>query len=280
MIKTETSGINLGFAASINCTKAGLDIPDVLCDGTVIKIPVINTGPINYTNISLVYNLNDRLVDKSCNMTLNTGELKVCRDITYLTGTIKKLRATSENCPNAYQEMETSVYCQGGALGIWNLDEGSGSTTSDSSGNRNTGTLTGMNTTGNSTSGWNSTCKNANCLLFDGVNDYVSIGHIFGDDGSAISIEAWAFVKRDDNTTGTDIYQGIVAAAQTFDGGCCTARFGISEYHQNNNAEFLVGDMVVNDARIQFQPGFSLFNQWVHVVLVYNGTGVGLYQNY
>ncbi len=84
-----------------------------------------------------------------------------------------------------------------GLVGYWSFSEGAGSTTNDASGNSNTGTLTNMNTTGNATSGWNSTgCKYGSCLKFDGVNDYVNAGtgsslNITG----ALTIEAW--VKPD-----------------------------------------------------------------------------------
>jgi len=61
-------------------------------------------------------------------------------------------------------------------VGFWPFDNRSGSVAYDYSGNRNTGTLTNMNTTGNTTSGWNETCKYGGCLKFDGVNDYVDCG--------------------------------------------------------------------------------------------------------
>jgi len=56
------------------------------------------------------------------------------------------------------------------------MDDASGSTAYDYSGNRNNGTLTNMNTTGNTTSGWQTSCKYGSCLRFDGVNDYVTFG--------------------------------------------------------------------------------------------------------
>jgi len=60
-------------------------------------------------------------------------------------------------------------------VGFWSFDEYTGTNAYDYSGNNNTGTLTNMNTTGNATSGWNSTdCRFGNCLKFDGKNDYVN----------------------------------------------------------------------------------------------------------
>lgn len=65
-------------------------------------------------------------------------------------------------------------------VSYWTFDESSGATAYDWSGNRNNGTLTSMNTTGNSTSGWQAAanCKaGGSCLMFDGVNDYVDCGN-------------------------------------------------------------------------------------------------------
>lgn len=55
-------------------------------------------------------------------------------------------------------------------VGWWKLDEGQGTSTSDSAGNSNTGTLINSPT-------WitNSSCKLGTCLSFDGSNDHVAI---------------------------------------------------------------------------------------------------------
>ncbi|MBI4010411.1 MAG: hypothetical protein HY361_04475 [Candidatus Aenigmarchaeota archaeon] len=78
-------------------------------------------------------------------------------------------------------------------VGYWKMDEGSGSTTADSSGNANTGNLTNMNTTGNSTSGWNSTdCKFGNCMQFDNIDDKINISDSPSlSPTSAVTISAW-----------------------------------------------------------------------------------------
>jgi hypothetical protein len=58
-----------------------------------------------------------------------------------------------------------------GPVGYWRLDEKTGTSANDSSGNTYTGTLG----TGNSAPSW-STGKNGGALKFDGTNDYVSVG--------------------------------------------------------------------------------------------------------
>ncbi len=65
-------------------------------------------------------------------------------------------------------------------VGYWTFDDRGSDKAYDYSGNNNTGTLTNMNTTGNSTSGWQSSsdCSGGtSCLMFDGVNDYVNTGY-------------------------------------------------------------------------------------------------------
>jgi len=79
--------------------------------------------------------------------------------------------------------------------GYWTFDEGSGATAYDYSGRNNTGTLTLMNTTGNSTSGWQASanCKGgSSCLMFDGVNDYVNISNAPNITGN-LAISMWIY---------------------------------------------------------------------------------------
>jgi len=80
-------------------------------------------------------------------------------------------------------------------VGFWTFDNATGSEALDYSGNRNNLTLTNMNTTGNSTSGWGSTgCKYGSCLKFDGINDYATIAESSNLDFSetqSFTILAW-----------------------------------------------------------------------------------------
>ncbi|MBI4894657.1 MAG: LamG domain-containing protein [Candidatus Aenigmarchaeota archaeon] len=73
----------------------------------------------------------------------------------------------------------------GGASGIWRLDEGSGLNATDSSGNGNTGTV-------NATWISNSSCKFGSCMSFDGGfnNVNLSSSSIFDISGD-LTIEAW-----------------------------------------------------------------------------------------
>jgi hypothetical protein len=73
-----------------------------------------------------------------------------------------------------------------GLAGWWKLDESSGASTADASGNGNNGTLTNMSGTE-----WTAG-QRANALQFDGTNDYVSISDTDSlDITSSITIATW-----------------------------------------------------------------------------------------
>ena len=74
----------------------------------------------------------------------------------------------------------------GGLNGYWNLDEGSGITANDVSGNGHTGTLAGGAT-------WTSGCKASNCVTFDGVNDSIDADATVGAVTSSVTVSAWIY---------------------------------------------------------------------------------------
>jgi prepilin-type N-terminal cleavage/methylation domain-containing protein len=91
----------------------------------------------------------------------------------------------------------------GNMVAEWKLDEGSGTTTNDTWGGLNTGTLTNFDNTGagsgdiiTNTDGWmtSANCISGGCLRFDGVNDYVSFGSsldLKNNVGEDMTISAW-----------------------------------------------------------------------------------------
>jgi len=110
-----------------------------------------------------------------------------------------------------------------GIAALWHFDEGIDSAAADSSGNSNTGTLSGG--------------KFGNALYFDGISDYVEIPHssslsIFS---TGITLEAWINAEeipasglRDLIVSKTHAY-----ALQVSDGGKVRVYLGaLSPYHQ------------------------------------------------
>jgi hypothetical protein len=102
-------------------------------------------------------------------------------------------------------------------VGYWTADEASGNTFYDWSGHGNTGgfsgnnngTLTSMNTTGNATSGWTTSCKYGGCLKFDGVNDQVRVTDNLYMNFSQLTVSAWVMSL----SNGATQPSGIVAKA-------------------------------------------------------------------
>jgi len=79
-----------------------------------------------------------------------------------------------------------------GIVGLWHLDEGTGTTAYDSSGNVNHGTIYGAAI-------WTGSGKFDGALTFDGTDDYVDCGNVL-DVGSKLTVEAW--VKDTGSSTG------------------------------------------------------------------------------
>lgn len=142
----------------------------------------------------------------------------------------------------------------------WHLNESSGNVASDSSGYGRNGTLNNMEN-----EDW-VTGKLNNCLLFDGVNEYVDCGNIANWERSqAFSVEAWI------NTSFSGAGQGIICKFKSpapavkgwefaihSDG---RLRFGL---FSSSSSRFLVFSVpTVNDG------------DWYHVVATYDGSSDG-----
>jgi hypothetical protein len=152
------------------------------------------------------------------------------------------------------------VLASGGAVAKWGLNEGSGSTAGDSSGNGNTATL--MNGTT-----W-TTGKYGGALLFDGANDLARVNDSSSLDlTTAATFEAWVYPTvspagwRTILQKEVDAYffaasgagaGNLPASGGTFDGNCCT---------------FVAGTSTL--------PA----NVWTHVAATYDGSQLRFYVN-
>jgi len=149
-------------------------------------------------------------------------------------------------------------------VGYWSLDEGTGTTATDGSGNSNTGTLTNNPT-------WTQGKKNG-ALRFDGVNDYVDCGNNATlNPTSATTIEAW--VKPNSVTAGS--YKAILSnwGASVPNGYLFYGQYSL-------NGTWFHFEMKIGDVGKQFNVA-SVFtaNTWVHLVLVYDGSYLRTYKN-
>ncbi|HSS20410.1 MAG TPA: LamG-like jellyroll fold domain-containing protein [Pyrinomonadaceae bacterium] len=143
----------------------------------------------------------------------------------------------------------------GGLVGYWKLDEGAGSSTSDSSGNANAGTLING-------PAWISG-KVGNALQFNGNNSYVQVGSrpslIVS---SALTMSGWV-----NPNPGTSGYRAIISKEGEYELALVNGQ---------------VAWVIANG-----YPGWTWFNTnyfpqpgtWTHVAVVYDGSSIKTYGN-
>jgi concanavalin A-like lectin/glucanase superfamily protein/N,N-dimethylformamidase beta subunit-like protein/Big-like domain-containing protein len=145
-----------------------------------------------------------------------------------------------------------------GLVGHWKFDEGSGTTTTDASGNGNTGVLNGP--------GWTTGQVN-NALNFDGTSSYVDMGaptSLAATD--TLTISAWIFpTGAGSNST----YGGTIAVKE---GEYVLARFpdGTIQWGFANTNP---GWLFVNTEYV------APLNQWTHIAVVYSNWSIQTYAN-
>ncbi|MDO8524416.1 MAG: LamG domain-containing protein [bacterium] len=143
-------------------------------------------------------------------------------------------------------------------VGWWKMDEGTASTTYDSSGNGNTGTLTGGVQ-------W-ATGKLGKGLSFDGVNDYVSVGTSTTLRPTKITVSFWGYRY-------SQAYAPLAISAGALGGS------GGGGYHISYLNTFYIYKAVGASGLCTAPVGVDYLNQWVHIVGTYDGVNVRIYQN-
>ncbi|NIP53351.1 MAG: hypothetical protein GWN67_23055, partial [Phycisphaerae bacterium] len=181
---------------------AGLESPrsNIVCERTLADTnpPSISSVVASKTSIVVTFNepLDTTSAEQTSNYTINNGIYVTAASLDTDTVTLTTLAHTEgttytltvENVQDTFGNpmAETSrdyVY-EDGLVGHWKFDDGSGSSTVDSSGNNNTGTLINGPT-------W-TTGKINGALSFDGVDDTVEIGTMNLNSGAG-SITLWSY---------------------------------------------------------------------------------------
>ncbi|MDP3956416.1 MAG: LamG domain-containing protein [bacterium] len=151
--------------------------------------------------------------------------------------------------------------------GYWPLEEGTGSTTLDYSGNGNTGTLTNFSNPG--TDGWTTNGKKGNAVIFDGVNDYVAVtdpgtGSVLDfSNGSSITITAWTNLYNSATTTGRFPY--IVSKGRT-----------LTSVATNQNYGLRLNDVTATTADVNFlyrNSANTAWNRWASTAVLTKNSG-------
>lgn len=125
---------------------------------------------------------------------------------------------TGNNASSSFDDTMQKLEADDDTAGLWNFDEGTGSTLGDSSAYENDGVMNNFAVDG---SGWvaDSAFSNSGALNFDGVDDYVEISDNTSLDfgTSDLTIEFWA--KAPEDTTGTIIDKLSQVSGQEYDIG-------------------------------------------------------------
>jgi O-glycosyl hydrolase len=144
-------------------------------------------------------------------------------------------------------------------VGYWKFDEGTGTTTTDSSGHGNNGTLVNSPT-------W-ATGKTGKALSFNSTTQKVDVGNSSTlNPTSAISVQAWIYTKAYTN------YPRIISKETT-----TIADPYALELTSSNNIRFFVGDGATETGTPDINV--TLLNTWVHVVGTYDGQNIKIYIN-
>gem|GEM_PF-6296083 len=148
-----------------------------------------------------------------------------------------------------------------GLTAYYKFDEGTGTTTTDSSGNGNNGTLLPAPPNGPT---WQTTggCPSGNCIGFDGVNDYIQVGDSDSLDlTNEFTIVLW---MKPGNLTQTNKY--ILSKLGPGDN-----TYAIIWEYLNDNIEFYSSSYTGSNPRTGSNIPITNTN-WHHIVYTYNGS--------
>ncbi|MBI2617827.1 DUF2341 domain-containing protein [Candidatus Gottesmanbacteria bacterium] len=166
----------------------------------------------------------------------------------------------------AFQPSEVSLLYNfaPGPVGYWKMEEGSGTTANDTSGNANTGTLQDSTT-------W-SAGKYGKSLTFDASGDYVKVDDSTSlDITGTITMEAW--VNRGSLAVGNF---PLAITKENYAGG---SGYLLGDYHAGND---LMGCRINGNTDTTnglLQESTATYNEWVHYACTFDGTTISLYKN-
>jgi uncharacterized delta-60 repeat protein len=166
-----------------------------------------------------------------------------------------------DNCPSVSNPGQEDIDIPSGAVSLWRLDEGTGTSTDDSVGTNN-GTLTGgpLWVSGHSGS----------AVSFDGVDDYVSVPHDASLTPTQITVSAW--IKA--TNWKTEIWRGVVVAKDDWAGP--PKGYDLRAGDNGKLSFVLATPSGWKDASTD---SLMVTGQWYHIVGTYDGTTVRVYIN-
>ncbi len=187
----------------------------------------------------------------------------------YYNGSIDEVRIYNRSLSE--QEIRALFDWAPGPVGYWNLDENTGTTANDKSGNENTGTLTNAPTWANG--------KFGGSVIFDGVNDSIPAGAGTTLDDlptNGITIDAWIYPSS--------LGESSIGRIATKASG--TTPTNGWTFHLNNttaNSLAFQADYNTTDLSVRSAANTVTLNAWNHVTVTWDGsttaTNVHMYVN-
>ncbi len=258
---------NSGSYSCGNVTSTGSLVPN----NTWTHVTVTFDGPTRTVQIYIngVLNISSTYSNTSCTSIANTssdfflGGGTQNGAATYYNGKIDEARVYRR----ALSAVEVGQLANfgPGPVGYWKFDDNNGTTSIDSSGNGNNGTLTNISSPATSTSGWNPG-KYGGAIAFDGTNDYVDVGtgSSIDNSGGQVSVGAWIYPQSFSN------YQIIYGE------GNSDTPFTFSTGNGGQKVNF-TGGGVTNCG--DGGSNLLVLNTWQYVAITFNAGTVNTYYN-
>lgn len=154
----------------------------------------------------------------------------------------------------------TGPQAPAGLVAAWSFSEGSGTTTADTSGGTNVGTLSGAT--------WTAQGKFGGALSFDGVNDTVTVADAnVLDLTNAMTLSAWVFPTA----------QNSWATVMMKEGASSTLAYAL--YSSENVARPSGWIRTGSQDRTAAGSGALPLNTWTHLAMTYDGANLRVYVN-
>ncbi|HXH12479.1 MAG TPA: LamG-like jellyroll fold domain-containing protein [Alphaproteobacteria bacterium] len=147
-----------------------------------------------------------------------------------------------------------------GLVAAYSFDEGTGTKVNDASGKGNHGTISGAT--------WTSSGRFGKALVFDGVNDLVTVNDAPSLDlTTGMTLEAWVY------PTATTYWRTVVLKERP-------GHLTYALYASSSTNQPLVQTVLTNSSNVKL-PGPSTLptNTWTHLAATYNGSVLQLYVN-
>ncbi|KKT34928.1 MAG: hypothetical protein UW24_C0018G0001, partial [Parcubacteria group bacterium GW2011_GWA2_44_12] len=206
------------------------------------------------------------------NLTLSSGTFTAPSGTFTVSGNYAKTGGTFTPGSNTVTFNPTNG-TSAGLVGYWNLDEGSGTSATDSSGNGNAGTLANSPATPT----W-ATGQLGNGLNFDGTDDYVDVGDSISlEPATTITIAAWIKVVAQGTWTPNNDNLNDYAMTKGRKNGEPYESYGIAWRASDGKFTIAIGTSVI--ASVQSVSTFAVPTSWVHVAGTYDGANVKIFIN-